>query len=682
MRRPSGRGSRAVPCLLASGVLATAALLALELGGAPAATGQAAFTVFVALAVALTFARARFRTRERAIWPVVGATMAFNALCEVGAGWSRIAGGGPWGPISAAAGAMVVPLAIAALVLLLRERVGRLRAVAALDGLTVALVVQTVIALALLGPVEHALAERGFTDSITLLYPLADLLVVGVIGAAAAQNGWRPDSWSWLLLGLVTVTVGDSAQVADIVRASGPGGSANVAWLAGTWLIAVGAWARVPPRAVGASRRHWVPVTFSVLALALLIVTATRSGDYPLALVLAAAALAAVLARFALTLQANARMLLAAQHEAMTDALTGLPNRRRLTLDLEARIAGCGDRSCALALYDLNGFKDYNDTYGHAAGDALLITLSEKLREAVDGRAIAYRMGGDEFCVLVACRTEEPAAIASRAAYALDLGTQGFEVNAAHGLVLLPSEADNASDALRLADMRMYEDKERRRMGPRRQAARALMQALAERDAGLHEHVEGVQGLATEVADRLGLDPTEVERVRLGALLHDVGKIAIPDSILHKPGPLSEAEWTLMRRHTLIGQRILERAPALSDVAQLVRSSHERIDGGGYPDGLAGAAIPIGARIIAVCDAYDAMVSTRSYRAALGSGEALAELQRWAGVQFDARVVDLFAAAVRQRAETDSTGGSLVAASNHVAPASPVPNTSPDVAPK
>jgi putative nucleotidyltransferase with HDIG domain len=222
-------------------------------------------------------------------------------------------------------------------------------------------------------------------------------------------------------------------------------------------------------------------------------------------------------------------------------------------------------------------------------------------------------------------------------------------------------------------------------MGPRRQATRALMQALAERDARLHEHLEGVQMLATEVALRLGLDPAEVERVRLGALLHDVGKIAIPDSILHKPGPLSEAEWTLMHRHTLIGQRILERAPALADVAELVRSSHERFDGGGYPDGLAGAAIPIGARIIAVCDAYDAMVSTRSYRAALRGEDALAELRRCAGVQFDAGVVERFVAAVRERdypADTESTGGSRVAASNHVAPASPVPNTSPEVAPK
>src|SRR4051794_33184103 len=135
MRRPSGRGNRAVLSLLASGVLATAALLALQLGGESATAAQAAFAALVAVAVVLIFAGSRARSHERAIWPVVGAAMTFNALCEIGSGWSRIADGGPWGPLSVAAGVLVVPLVIAALVLLLRERVGRLRAVAALDGL-------------------------------------------------------------------------------------------------------------------------------------------------------------------------------------------------------------------------------------------------------------------------------------------------------------------------------------------------------------------------------------------------------------------------------------------------------------------------------------------------------------------------------------------------------------------
>jgi hypothetical protein len=190
MRPPSGRGDPAVPSLLASGVLATGALLALQVGGAPAATVQADLTALVAVAVVLIFAGSRFRSRERAIWPVVGAAMTFNALCEVGSGWSWVVDGGPWGPLSVVAGVLVVPLAIAALVLLLRERVGRLRAVAALDGLTAALVIQTLIALALLGPVEHALADRGFVASVTLLFAGTqfDAGVVDLFAAAVRQR--------------------------------------------------------------------------------------------------------------------------------------------------------------------------------------------------------------------------------------------------------------------------------------------------------------------------------------------------------------------------------------------------------------------------------------------------------------------------------------------------------------
>ena len=152
--------------------------------------------------------------------------------------------------------------------------------------------------------------------------------------------------------------------------------------------------------------------------------------------------------------------------------------------------------------------------------------------------------------------------------------------------------------------------------------------------------------LAEDVAGRLGLSAAERERVRLAAVLHDVGKIAIPDQLLAKPGPLDEHEWELIRRHTLIGQRILEAAPALRDVAPIVRASHERIDGRGYPDGLEGDGIPIGARIIAVSDAYDAMVSERPYRATLTPEQALAELARHSGTQFDPVVVAAFRAAV------------------------------------
>jgi HD-GYP domain-containing protein (c-di-GMP phosphodiesterase class II) len=147
--------------------------------------------------------------------------------------------------------------------------------------------------------------------------------------------------------------------------------------------------------------------------------------------------------------------------------------------------------------------------------------------------------------------------------------------------------------------------------------------------------------------------------VKLAAELHDVGKVAIPDAILNKPGPLNEDEWAFMRRHTLIGERIVAAAPALCGVAKLVRASHERWDGGGYPDGIAGENIPLGARIVAVCDAYDAIVADRPYRGARSSAAALAELRRCAGTQFDPAVVEAFAAAL---ADVEGDRGSAAVA--------------------
>jgi HD-GYP domain-containing protein (c-di-GMP phosphodiesterase class II) len=151
------------------------------------------------------------------------------------------------------------------------------------------------------------------------------------------------------------------------------------------------------------------------------------------------------------------------------------------------------------------------------------------------------------------------------------------------------------------------------------------------------------------VAEKLGLPEDELAPLLQAASLHDVGKAAIPDEILNKPGPLDASEWEFMRRHTLIGQRILNAAPALARAAAYVRSSHERFDGHGYPDGLAGEEIPIGARVIAVCDAYDAMRSPRPYRAPMSMEGTVAELRRCAGTQFDPAVVDAFAAVIAER---------------------------------
>jgi diguanylate cyclase (GGDEF)-like protein len=329
---------------------------------------------------------------------------------------------------------------------------------------------------------------------------------------------------------------------------------------------------------------------------------------------------------------------------ANTDGLTGLGNRRRLSAALdEATTSASADRPFLLAIYDLDGFKLYNDTYGHPAGDALLARLARQLTDSIEADAHAYRMGGDEFCVISPLGSVEDALdVAAHGADALSEHGEGFTVSASYGAVLLPVETSDATEALRLADQRMYAQKSSSRMSATRQATDVLVQTIGERSAQLGEHVSEVVLLADGVSRRLGLRPEQVEEVRDAAALHDIGKLAIPESILMKAGPLSAAEWEFVRQHTVIGERILSAAPSLRACARIVRASHERWDGDGYPDGLAGEDIPLAARIVFVCDAYQAMTSTRPYRERRSVEEARAELQRCAGSQFDPGVVQAF----------------------------------------
>ncbi|MEN3283794.1 MAG: hypothetical protein V7607_4934 [Solirubrobacteraceae bacterium] len=326
---------------------------------------------------------------------------------------------------------------------------------------------------------------------------------------------------------------------------------------------------------------------------------------------------------------------------ATSDPLTALPNRRQLFADLERGTAR-GAPAAVLLLFDLDGFKNYNDTFGHVAGDALLARLGHALARAVEAHGRAYRLGGDEFCVLADAGARAEVELAASAA--LSEHGDGFAVAASYGIVTIPEEASGAEDALRLADQRMYAHKSSARTSAGRQSTDVLLRALAERHPDLEGHLDGVSRLAVAVGRRVGLAEDAVDHVRLAAELHDVGKVAIPDAIISKRGPLDDDEWAFMRRHTVIGERIVAAAPALEPVAKLVRASHERWDGTGYPDAIAAEDIPLGARIIAVCDAYDAMVSDRPYRRGRSAADATTELRRCAATQFDPAVVEAFVA--------------------------------------
>jgi diguanylate cyclase (GGDEF)-like protein len=339
----------------------------------------------------------------------------------------------------------------------------------------------------------------------------------------------------------------------------------------------------------------------------------------------------------------NRRLLIASREEALTDALTGLRNRRALMTDLEVARPRNSSEQVMLALFDLDGFKQYNDTFGHPAGDALLARLGERLEKTTAGIGTAYRMGGDEFCIVGSVNGASDA-IAGLAASALSESGEGFTIGCSYGVALMPADTRRSEHALLLADQRMYDQKASGRTSPGRQSADVLLQLLAERSSELGHHTSQVAALAERTAAHLTVDPDERRRIRLAAELHDVGKAAIPDAILNKPGPLDADEWRFIHRHTVIGERIVRAAPSLAHAADLVRWHHERFDGTGYPDAIGGGEIPLGARIIAVSDAFDAMISDRPYCAGVSVEKALGELRRCAGTQFDPDVVEAFTA--------------------------------------
>jgi len=587
--------------------------------------------------------------RERLPWLVLGIGLLFDATGEIY--YSLTWGDSGTPPIPSLADLFYLlyyPAAYVALVLLVRSRMERFRASMWLDGAIVASALTAVVAVLVFDQIVKG-ATHGSAAAVAtnLAYPVGDLVLFVTVVVVFALAGWRP-GWDWLLLGLGvglwafadTGYVAASAENTYLV-----GGPLDTMWMAAAFLIGVAAWQPSPRRhnlRADAPRLLVIPMVAALVAVGLLLYGSLRR-EQPLAVMLAGATVLLVVVRAAWTFYENMSLLEASQEEAITDALTGLGNRRQMHSELAAALSdGEASPPSVLLIFDLDGFKLYNDQFGHLAGDTMLAHLGHRLRESVAGVGSAFRLGGDEFCVLLRCHPGAADPHVAAAAAALVAEGEGFAVGATYGRVALPAEAHTPTYALRLADNRMYGRKGTGRGSAVQQTHDVLLRVLREREPDLHDHLRHVGRLAAIVAGTLGLDPAQVDDIRRAAELHDIGKAAIPDAILNKPGPLDDYEWAFMRRHTYIGERILGAAPSLAPVASLVRSSHERWDGGGYPDGLAGAAIPFGARIITVCDAFDAMISDRPYALAMTPSAALAELHRHAGTQFDPHVVDAF----------------------------------------
>ncbi len=347
-----------------------------------------------------------------------------------------------------------------------------------------------------------------------------------------------------------------------------------------------------------------------------------------------------LLAAFSLAFERAVRARRRSDDQATTDTLTGLGNRRKLFADMGRDIGALsGEQTLTMAIFDLDGFKAYNDTFGHPAGDALLARLGARLAATVADRGSAYRIGGDEFVITTSSDADTRLVMAAQAALTED--GEGFAIGCSAGSTRVAA-GENLEQALHVADQRLYTNKRSGRRDPRTEAKDVLLQVLAEQNEQLVDHVSHVAGLAWSTAVRLDLPPDQVGRIRLAAELHDIGKAAIPKAIADKPGPLDHQERLFMQRHSEIGERIVAAAPTLQEIAPIIRHAHERIDGTGYPDKLERDQIPICSRIIAVVDAYDAMTSQRPYQQAMSSEEAVAELRDNAGTQFDETVVAAF----------------------------------------
>jgi diguanylate cyclase (GGDEF)-like protein len=656
---------RCAGAALVLGFLAFALHAATGFGGSAAETffGIWIYDALMLGAAVSCLVRAAIVRRERLAWALLGAGLMAWTAGEI---YYAVAFSGSESvpiPSLADAGYLAFyPLSYLALIVLLRDRIGSFPATRWLDGLIVGSAVAALAAALALGPIVDA-SNDGSTVAVAtnLAYPIADLTLLTIVVTAASFTGWRP-GLSWLTLGGGLIALGVSDGLYLLQSAQGTyveGGILDAAWPLGALLLAAAAWLPPGPRQQVAQTRGlrvaFVPATAALIAIG--VQSAERYTVIPsIAAGLSLLTLLAVVVRLAISFRDTQANLETSVREALTDPLTGLPNRRALmeNLELAASRPPAAGSLRLLVMFDLDGFKAYNDSFGHPAGDALLTRLGHRLAAFAAPHGTAYRLGGDEFCLLAGCTAAAVDGLVAGATAALSERGDGFVVTASQGSVLLPSEASSRETALQLADRRMYANKSRERASAGSQSRDVLLTALRERRPDLHAHLVDVAALARLLAEELGVTAEQRDEILRAAELHDVGKMAIPDAILNKPGPLDPQELEFMRKHTLIGERIIASAPALVPVARIVRSSHERWDGNGYPDELEGEQIPLGSRVVAVCDAYQAMISERPYSVAMLPARALDELARGAGTQFDPEVVSAFERVLAARRATVS----------------------------
>jgi diguanylate cyclase (GGDEF)-like protein len=387
--------------------------------------------------------------------------------------------------------------------------------------------------------------------------------------------------------------------------------------------------------------------------------------------------------RFAAAINGISASLADTYDRATVDRLTGVANRQALLAALFAEVerASRYERPLCVAFVDIDHFKTVNDTYGHAAGDTVLRGVAQTIAENLRTSDLIGRYGGEEFMLILtetnmeegATLSEKLRVLVERLRFSIE-GNPALSVTISIGIVGGSGQQLRMENLVRDADAAMYsakslgrnqtyifEEPDEDARVPRAPIsdigrARAMEIGRRARDAATDTltafiaplpHYRGqpsalIASIVVEMATQLELPDTEIDRIRVAALLHDVGKVAVPEEILDKPAPLSAAEWRTVVQHPRIGQVILEHAAALRDAVPIILHHHERFAGHGYPYGLRANEIPLGARIVAIADAYDAMTHDRPYKRAMSHEAAITELKQHAGTQFDPELVALF----------------------------------------
>jgi len=660
-------------------------------------------------AAALCLIWAKAGGRERVSWALVG----IGYLCWSAAFFtynlSVASGHQPPIPSLADAGWLAYyPLVFVGLLGLVRSRVFGLSKGVWLDGLIGALALAAFGAAFLVDPIVSAVPGDQAAAATLLAYPVGDVALALVVLTVGAQLGWRPGR-DWLMIAAALALQVGVDVLYSYKSAQGTwqfGTLLDVIWPLAAMLIASAAWNR-PTAQPRVESDRWralaVPSAFALLALGLLVLGSFEQvGGTPS--VLAAGAVVASLFRAVTTFQEK-RVL---GDLVLQDPLTGLLNHAAFHDAVEAEIDRHQDstRPFSVVMLDLDGFKSVNDLRGHAEGDRLLREVAEAIRDIPRDGDVAARVGGDEFALLLR-GADGPGATAVAERLRDSVRERGAGIDASFGVGTWPMDGPSKNLLLLRADTALYAAKSAQREPVRdddhdasgvplrtskeeverskRDLERAQLRAYAEdvrnsytrelhRSQELKEsylatvktmaaaveakdeytggHIQRVHAIGLLLARELVPASAKDAQLSYGFLLHDVGKLAVPDAVLNKAGKLTEDEWKLMKLHPEQGVAILSAVPFLGKALEVVRHHHERWDGAGYPDGLQGEEIPLWARIFAVVDTVDAITSDRPYRGAQSLDVAIAELRKGAGSQFDSACVEAFARVDRVELET------------------------------